>query len=216
MGVLCKSLGENINNRSYEFLARILTTNYMKNNKKLLVVGGTGRDVGKTEFLCQLIHKVSVTHKVYALKVSAIFPDEELFHGSHDESENSLHLYEELNRSTTKDTSRMLRAGAQKVFYLRSTDEGILDGYRAFVNQIPSKAIVICESNSLGQFVKPALAIVVKSVNGSVKPRAIALLESADLVVVSDGVSGFAELELVCYSETAGWGIQSKIDPILD
>lgn len=183
----------------------------MKNNKRLLVVGGTGRDVGKTEFICQLIQKISVTHQVYALKVSAIFPDEDLFHGNHDESESSLHLYEELNPSTTKDTSRMLRAGAQRVFYLRSNDEGILNGYMDFVNQIPSKSIVICESNSLGQFVKPALAIVVKAVNGAVKSRAIALWESADLIVVSDGISGFPELESIGYSKTGGWELQSKI-----
>lgn len=188
----------------------------MKNNKRLLVVGGTGRDVGKTEFVCQLIQKVSVTHQVYALKVSAIFPDEELFHGSHDESESSLHLYEELNPSTTKDTSRMLKAGAQKVFYLRSNDEGILDGYRAFVNQIPSKAIVICESNSLSQFINPGITIVVMALNKPIKDRAIILLENADLVVNSDCISGFPELESVCYSETGGWELQSKTEVNFD
>ncbi|TKB10421.1 hypothetical protein [Desulforhopalus sp. IMCC35007] len=188
----------------------------MKNNKRLLVVGGTGRDVGKTEFICQLLKKISVTHEVYALKVSAIFPDEDLFHGSHDESESRLHLYEELNASTTKDTSRMLRAGAKKVFYLRSDDAGILDGYRNFVNQIPPKAIVICESNSLGQFIKPGISIVVKALHKPIKERAIVLLESANLVVNSDCISGFPELESVCYSETGGWKLQSKTEVNFD
>ena len=188
------------------------TINCMKNNKRLLVVGGTGRDVGKTEFLCQLIQKVSVTHQVYALKVSAIFPDEDLFHGGHDESESSLHLYEELNPSTTKDTSRMLMAGAQRVFYLRSNNEGILDGYRSFVNQIPSKAIIVCESNSLSQFIKPGITIAVKALNKPIKDRALILLENADMIVTSDCISGFPELELVCFSDTDGWELQSNMD----
>lgn len=184
----------------------------MKNNKRLLIVGGTGRDVGKTEFLCQLIQRVSRNHQVYALKVSAIFPDEELFHGSHEESENSLHLYEELNPSTTKDTSRMLRAGAQRVFYLRSNDEGILDGYNSFVRQIPSQAIIVCESNSLSQFIKAALTVVIKALNKPIKDRAIILLENADLIVNSDCISGFPELKSVCYSEPGGWELQSKTE----
>lgn len=55
--------------------------NDMLKNKRLLVVGGTGRDVGKTEFVCKLMGKISEYRPVYALKVSAIFPDEELYHG---------------------------------------------------------------------------------------------------------------------------------------
>jgi hypothetical protein len=180
--------------------------------KKLIVIGGTGRNVGKTEFVCTLIEKFSSQLPVYALKVSAISPDEEIFHGTHSEDEPNFHLFEEIRLTTEKDTSRMLRAGATRVFYLRSDDSRIQAGFIDFLQHIPENALVVCESNSLGQFVKPALAIVVKSVNGPVKPRAIALLESADLIVVSDGISGFPELESLGYSETGGWELQSKND----
>ncbi len=181
--------------------------------KQLIIVGGTGRNVGKTEFVCKLIEKIASQMPVYALKVSAIFPDEELFHGTHSEDEPDLHLFEETRVSTEKDTSRMLRAGAIKVFYLRSDDARIHAGFVEFMKYVPEQAVVVCESNSLGQFVMPALSVVVKSVSGPIKPRAVAQLESADLVVVSDGVSGFPELASIGFSEKEGWELHSKTEP---
>lgn len=180
----------------------------MTKNKKLLVVGGTGRDVGKTEFVCQLIARISTIYPIYALKVSAVYPDEELFHGSHTSGNNKRHLFEESNVSSSKDTSRMLRAGAKKAFYLRSDDEGILEGYHLFQKQIPKGSIMICESNSLGQAIEPALSIVIKSLNIPIKPRSFVLLKSADLIVVSDGVSGFPGLDAIEYLEVFGWRVK--------
>lgn len=179
-------------------------------NNRLVIVGGTGRNVGKTEFICRLIKKTSTEHPVYAIKVSAIFPDEELFHGNHLIDEENLNIVEEKNKSTNKDTSRMLRAGAIQVFYLRTRDSGIKAGFDAFLKQIPENSALVCESNSLGQFVKPALSLMVKPVSGQIKPRAITRLENADLVVVSDGKSVFPELQEISFSETSGWRIQVK------
>ncbi len=178
--------------------------------KQLIIVGGTSRNVGKTEFVCQLIEKTAAQIPVYALKVSAIFPDEELFHGTHAADDPELPLFEETRVTTEKDTSRMLRAGAVKVFYLRSDDAGILAGFVEFMKHVPDNAVVVCESNSLGQFVTPALSIVVKSVSGPIKPRAVAQLASADLVVVSDGFSGFPELALIGCSEKEGWELRTR------
>ncbi len=180
----------------------------MTANKRLLVVGGTGRDVGKTEFICRLIERTARVNPIYALKVSVVYPDEELFHGSHRVGDVKGHLFEEQIASKSKDTSRMLLAGAKKAFYLRSGDDGILDGYNAFQNQIPDESVVICESNSLGQVIEPALSIVIRLSNNKIKSRAYALLESADLVVVSDGVSGFSELDAVEYLEGIGWRLK--------
>lgn len=188
----------------------------MTKYKQLIVIGGTGRNVGKTEFVCQLIEKISSQMPVYALKVSAIFPDEELFHGAHSVDEADLYLFEETRFSTAKDTSRMLRAGAKKVFYLRSDDTKIYAGFAEFMKHVPENGVVVCESNSLGQFVTPALSVVVKSVSGPIKPRAVAQLQSANLVVVSDGSSGFPELALISYSEKEGWELHLKTEQNFD
>lgn len=177
----------------------------MITNNHLLIVGGTGRDVGKTEFVCRLIEKISPQRPVYAIKVSSIFPGEELYHGTHFENESNLHLFEETKRESEKDTSRMLNAGAARVFYLRTDGPGILTGFTEFVKKIPANSAVVCESNSLGQYVRPALSIMVRSKDGTVKPRAITQLQRADLTVVSDGVSGFPELASISFSERDGW-----------
>jgi hypothetical protein len=182
----------------------------MSIDNRLVIVGGTGRNVGKTEFICRLIKKISSEHAVYAIKVSAIFPDEELYHGNHSVDEPGLHLFEETNRMADKDTSRMLQAGAVRVFYLRTDNTGIKAGFDKFLKHIPENAVVISESNSLGHFVQPGLSIIVKPVNGQIKPRAVPQLECADLIVVSDGVSGFPELQLICFTEAIGWEIQTK------
>ncbi|MFT5702192.1 MAG: hypothetical protein ACI8ZB_005103 [Desulforhopalus sp.] len=107
--------------------------------KKLIVIGGTGRNVGKTEFVCTLIEKFSSQLPIYALKVSAIFSDEEIFHGTHSEDEPNFQLFEETRLTTEKYTSRILRAGATRVFYLRSDDLKIQAGFLAFLKQ-PKKS----------------------------------------------------------------------------
>lgn len=173
--------------------------------KNLLIVGGAGRNVGKTEFVCRLINKVSATTEVYALKVSAVFPDEQLFHGDHGGEETAEPLYEEVRTAGDKDTMRMLRAGARRVFYLRSDSAEIGRGFELFLAKIPEGATIVCESNSLADVVNPALLVMVKSAGGAVKPRAVAQLARADLVVVSDGQSGFPELARITIDDDGSW-----------
>ena len=169
----------------------------MKTNNRLILIGGTGRNVGKTEFVCRVIKKFAATHDIYALKVSAVLPSEETFHGDHSQDPSGQPLFEESDATRSKDTSRMLRAGARRVFYLQSGDEHILAGYEQFLELIPENSLIVCESNSLGYHVVPGAHIVVKGDGMSVKPRAEGLLETADLVVISDGKSGFPELESI-------------------
>ncbi len=181
----------------------------MHKDERLLVVGGAGRNVGKTEFVCRLIAKFATNRDIYGLKVSTIFPDEALFHGTHADDEPVHQLFEETRRELAKDTSRMLRAGAKKVYYLRSDDSGIKESFEYFRNLVPENAIIICESNSLGQVVIPGLKIMVRSTNGQVKPRAIAQLKEADIVVVSDGSSGFPELDSIQLADNNTWQVNS-------
>ena len=182
----------------------------MKQENHLLIVAGTGRNVGKTEFVCRLISKISTTHEIYALKVSAVYPGEDIYHGNHSEELSDYNLFEEILTDTEKDTSRMLRAGAQKVFYLRSDDTGIDKGFENFRKHIPKNAVIVCESNSLWQYVKPGLLILLTSSDGDIKQRARDLLKHADMVVTSDLKSGFPELNRVDFSDTQKWTLNKQ------
>ncbi len=182
----------------------------MLKDDKVLLVGGVGRNVGKTEFVCRVIEKISQTHSVYGLKVSVIYPDERLFHGNHSSELKQGRLFEETSADTDKDTSRMIRAGAKRVFYLQSDEQGILEGYTDFRKIIPQNSVVVCESNSLGEVLVPGLSIMVKSLTSEIKPRSIAQLKRADLILVSDGVSGFAELNAISFDDTQGWYLNAS------
>ncbi len=180
----------------------------MLKDSNVLLIGGVGRNVGKTEFVCRVIEKISQTHQVYGLKVSVIYPDERLFHGSHSDELEQSRLFEETSADSRKDTSRMLRAGALQVFYLQSDEAGILKGYKEFRKIIPENAVIVCESNSLGEVLVPGLSIMVKSETSEIKPRAIAQLKRADLTIVSDGVSGFTELNSIAFEDKKGWYLE--------
>lgn len=184
----------------------------MIQDKHLLIVAGTGRNVGKTEFACRLIDKLSSMHEIYSLKVSAVYPDEGNYHGNHSEDLSKDYLFEEFRRDTVKDTSRMLRAGARKAFYLRSESAGIVRGFNDFREIIPAEAVIVCESNSLWQYVKPGLLILISSADEAIKPRARLLLKHADMMVVSDKISGFPELDRIELLDTNTWFIRSQLN----
>jgi len=180
-------------------------------DQNLLIVGGAGRNVGKTEFVCRLIEKLSIAIPIYALKVSAVFPDETTFHGDHSDEETNEQLFEETRRDSTKDTSRMLHAGARRVFYLRGEDSAIVSYYAILRRQLPPDSPLICESNSLGQFVIPGLQIMVKTADTAVKPRARKRMALADLIVTSDGKSGFREVQHIHYHPEKHWHLSATL-----
>lgn len=183
----------------------------MHRDQNLLIVGGAGRNVGKTEFVCRLIEKISTTTSIYALKVSAVFPDETIFHGDHSDEETIEQLFEETRRDSPKDTSRMLRAGASRVFYLRGEDSAIALQYTILRRQLPSNCALICESNSLGQYVAPGMHIMVKSTDEAIKPRARKRMALADLIVTSDGISGFREVQCIQYHPGKHWFLSEPL-----
>ena len=112
----------------------------MERLDNLLIVAGAGRNVGKTEFVCRLIEKHSSQSDIYGLKVSAIHPDEAIYHGDHSKQRFTANLFEETRYDLDKDTSRMLRAGAKKVYYLQGDDEQIRFGFQEFHSMIPASA----------------------------------------------------------------------------
>ncbi|MBE0585276.1 MAG: hypothetical protein IH612_16145 [Desulfofustis sp.] len=178
----------------------------------LLVVGGSARNVGKTDLICRLIARLISRQKrdILALKVSAVYPEETSFHGSHDHDEPPFQLFEETDRTCTKDTCRMLHAGAHRVFYLRCEDGDVLSGYLRFREAFPDTTPVICESNSLADFIRPGLLVMVTSPAGTEKARALRQLARADLVVNSDGVSGFPEVSRISLDESGAWLLSDR------
>lgn len=181
----------------------------------LLIVAGVGRNVGKTEFVCRLIAQFADQKEVFGLKVSAIHPDEAIYHGDHSTLPAGICLFEETRAGLDKDTSRMLQAGAKKVYYLQGDDEQIRAGFEQFQHLIPESAPIVCESSSLWKYVQPGLLVLIKSAAVEIKPRALEIEEHASLIVESDGLSGFSQLDSIIFSDVHGWSCDFR-QPVRD
>jgi hypothetical protein len=145
----------------------------------IMLIAGTGRNVGKTELVCQLISHFSKTQAIIGLKVTNHF---------HDDEAGTFALRVESNNVSQKDTSRMLRAGASKVYYCQSDKENLQKAFNKFLQQINPDSMVICESGALFDLIQPGIFIMVKNSKLPVlKPGADKFLEMADLIVTSDG-----------------------------
>jgi hypothetical protein len=128
----------------------------------LLIIAGNARNVGKTTLATGLIAALASEYYITGLKVSSIRPGDQSFHGTHTESApDTFIIQEETGSDESKDTYRMLMAGARNAFYIRSRDEFIPQAMDAFMKMIPPRSLLICESRSLGEFVKPDLLVVI-------------------------------------------------------
>lgn len=133
----------------------------MFSDSHLLIIGGDSRNIGKTTLALKIIEKINTFHPITGLKVSAIRKGENNFHGNHplQDDSNDFLISMEDNSLPTKDTSRMLKAGAKAAFFIQSKEEHVLNSFLQFKKQYYTSGPVICESRSLRLSVKPSLFI---------------------------------------------------------
>ena len=127
----------------------------------LLMIAGTGRKVGKTTFACMMIEKCAATHPVTAVKISPHLhrqsPGQKIIAET-----KEFQIIEESNPDGTKDSSRMMKAGAVRVFYIQTRDRNIREPFDQILQLIPKNQPVICESGALLNHAKPGLFVLVK------------------------------------------------------
>jgi hypothetical protein len=127
----------------------------------LLLIAGTGTKSGKTTMACRIIEQFNDL-AITAIKISPHFHETTPGLKSINE-ETGYSIYEESNRDTTKDTSRMLRSGASRVYFAKVLDDSLLSVFEEIYRQIPSGTPVICESPALRNFVEPGAFIIISS-----------------------------------------------------
>lgn len=160
----------------------------------MLMVGSAGRNSGKTELACSLIRRAAARQDVVGVKVTAVREKDGTCPrggegcGACSSLEGSFCITEETDGSTDKDTSRLLAAGARRVFWLRVLTEFLPEGVEALTDIIGGNTVSVCESNSLRTVVDPDLFLIVREEGSSeVKASARAVMDRADRIVVSDG-----------------------------
>ncbi len=156
-----------------------------KNYRNWIIIGGTGRNVGKTTLAEKLIKKFSQTIAVTAVKISNIRPENENFHGHDVHLFNSkIRMEKETRINGNKDTMRFLTAGAQTSWFIQTKDEFLDETFPEMEKILGSASWIICESNSLIDYVRPGIFIMVKGDETTTAPKEVSgLLQKADVVI---------------------------------
>ena len=163
----------------------------------MLMIGGSGRNVGKTTLICAIIRNFALSSSIIGLKVTSIRPGEEDFHGHHEQPllEN-FRIFKETNIWSAKDTARMLKAGAREVYFIQSTDEQMPRALAAFFQLVNPNSIIVCETRSLRRLIKPGVFILITDPAHKDTEAKIADFESfADLHIHFDAQHSIIELQ---------------------
>lgn len=164
--------------------------------KLWILVGGTGRNLGKTTLTEMLINHLSNFGPVAGIKISNIKPDGMEFHGIHEvKSDENFYIWEETSTSGNKDSIRFLKAGAKRAFFIQTGDDFLQEAFQEMVQQLEGNQIVVCESNSLRNVMKPAVFFMIKGDdNATSKPYVEKFLTLADCVVKPMDLEQFENL----------------------
>lgn len=157
---------------------------------QMLLIGSTARNCGKTMLAAQCVRKFSASLPVIGLKVTSMDKkDGGCPHGGQGCGacagvQGHFDLVKEHDAAARKDTSSLLSAGCQSVYWLRTLRSHIKEGIAHFLPLIPQNALILCESNSLRRAVEPGVFMMLRGMQGSpVKESARSVLEKADVVV---------------------------------
>jgi hypothetical protein len=129
--------------------------------ENLLLIAGMGTKSGKTSMACRLISEFPEPG-IVAIKITPHFHEttEGLIPKA---EEKGYSIYEETNRNSPKDTSRMLNAGAHAVYFAKVWDNLLYEVFLEIMKFIPPATPVICESPALRNFVDPGVFIIMTS-----------------------------------------------------
>ncbi len=161
---------------------------FMKNAwENILLIAGSGRNVGKTSYICNLL-KEHKSRKPVAVKISPHF--HKTTEGLRLISETSNYqLFEETNRETTKDSSLYLQHGAARSFYMQADDEHLTDAFLSLMPFLEADKPILIESAALHKYIQAGLFLFIYNEKSADKPSTKTNLKIADLVVRSNGPS---------------------------
>ena len=157
----------------------------------LVVVGGHTRNIGKTSLVSGLIAALP-EFQWTALKVTqyghdVCSNDGEPCACAVADPEHPFAITEETNRDSGTDTSRFLAAGARRAYWVRTAAGQLGHALPALRGILEAGQQVIAESNSLLQFSKPDLYLVVLDFGArDFKSTSLHYLDRADALVVID------------------------------
>lgn len=158
-----------------------------KNWGNILLVAGSGRNIGKTNFICQLLESVKEQQPI-AIKISLHFHNQTEGLKVITENEN-YQIFEETNKEMKKDSSMFLQNGADRSFYIQAKDEYLKEVFIAMYPFLNVDKPIIIESASLHKYIDGGFFLFIYGKNEIEKPSTKINLRIANLVTESDGKS---------------------------
>lgn len=155
---------------------------------QLLQIGSTGRNSGKTTVALKLIQRFKAHYPIIGVKIITI-------KGARGQCQrggvgcgictsiDGGYAIDEEHKTGSKDTMKMLRAGCQRSFLLRTFTDDLLTGFREILTQIPQNSLLICESNTLRTQLKPGLFLMMDNQTSRPKVTAQQVYDQADLIL---------------------------------
>lgn len=172
--------------------------------KDLLLVTGSGRNVGKTTFICDVIAG-NPLQKLAAIKISPHF--HEPTEGLIPIVENSnFRIYEETNSASNKDTSRYLKAGAIKSYYIQATDAYLKESFQLTSVLLDPDQPFLVESARLGKILFPELFVFIQGSDSVDQPFSIEMRQMSDVTVFSNGTEFSMDPEFIYFNHS--WKIE--------
>lgn len=111
----------------------------------MLLIAGTGQNVGKTTLSCQIIERFSAEHPIVGIKISSHF-HKKVDSGNIIAQRNDLYVAEEIDSTKSKDSSRFLASGALKSFFVMASDNQLPEAMRIIKDLNLLHAFFVCES----------------------------------------------------------------------
>ncbi|MFC1743279.1 molybdenum cofactor guanylyltransferase [Candidatus Riflebacteria bacterium] len=171
--------------------------------ENFLIIGSAGRNSGKTELACRLINKFKVHKDITAVKITTVekadgtCPRGGSGCGVCSSLDKEFLITRETSGEPGKDTSRLLEAGAKKVFWLRVLKSSLKKGLAALLDTVGKNSLCICESNSSRLHIEPGIFLVVKEKKiEKIKASCSRVLHFADRIIEFDFEKGKLDIAL--------------------
>ena len=143
----------------------------------VVVVGGNGKDVGKTSLICGLIRALP-EYQWVAAKVTT------------HEYGAAGGVAEEHEAGPQSDTSRFMAAGAKRAFLISAGEDELASAVGELREGVGAGAALIFESNRVAEFVDADVCLAVVEDGREEKPSFTLFLQRADATVVRGGSDG--------------------------
>jgi len=171
----------------------------------LIIIAGTGNKSGKTSMACRIIESFPQL-KITAIKITPHYHEttEGLVQVA---EEKGFAVYAETNMISTKDTSRMLQSGAEKVYFAKVWDDQLFNAFNKISENMPEGSPLICESPALRNYIEPGIFIIMTSESNYNKKNIKHLQSLPHLMIKLEELENMESLPIIY--EDGKWRLKS-------